>query len=79
MLQVKVEDGKVYVTINKSVSAGRLKRIKLSHCVLSFCVKKTQFQKLVYFPSGSEVDKTGEGDVQQGARIQTHYSADRRR
>lgn len=50
MLQVKVEDGKVHVTINKSVSAGRLKRIKLSHCVLSFCVKIHNFKNLFIFP-----------------------------
>lgn len=67
MLQVKVEGGKVYVTINKPVSTSALCRWnELSSFKLSF-------------QSVSEADQAGEGDVQQSTRRQTHHHADRRR
>lgn len=84
-LKVKVEDGKVYVTINKSVSNGTLNNSKLLQFFISFCVKIhniiTTLNSLliVCFTSDSEIDKAGERDVHRGTRHQTHHRADRRR
>lgn len=76
MFQVTVEDGRIYVTVNKSVSACKEKEMYTTkHNIFPGCVVNMLF----CFPEVSEVDKEGQRHVHLGPGEQAHHRAGWRR